>query len=148
MPAFKFRLATLQRLREAHRDERRAQLAEAYRADEILQEQIARLLENLKEMKRRQTAQVGGVNVDPLLDAHRYEMVLRMEQMQLEQQQQKLKVEIERRREALIAADRDVKVLEKLKETQHARFLEEEERRQMKVLDEIAGRTHQSQEVT
>ena len=36
MGKFKFRLATLLRLREATRDERRAELAQAYRADEII----------------------------------------------------------------------------------------------------------------
>ncbi len=43
MRRFTFRLATLQRIRENLRDERRGQLAEAYQADDILQEQEARV---------------------------------------------------------------------------------------------------------
>ena len=38
MTKFKFRLATLLKLREAARDERRGQLAQAYQADEIIAE--------------------------------------------------------------------------------------------------------------
>jgi len=40
MPKFQFRLATLLRLREATRDERRGRLAEAYRVDEVVEAQL------------------------------------------------------------------------------------------------------------
>jgi flagellar export protein FliJ len=45
-----------------------------------------------------------------------------------------------RRREALVAADREVRTLEKLRESQHERFRREEETRETKRLDEVAGR--------
>jgi flagellar FliJ protein len=48
--------------------------------------------------------------------------------------------EIEKRREALVDADRDVRSLEQLREAQLERHREEQERRQMKVLDEVALR--------
>ena len=41
MAKFKFRLATLQRLREVRRDQERASLAEAFRAEQILAEHCA-----------------------------------------------------------------------------------------------------------
>ena len=47
MAKFKFRLATLLRLREATRDQRRAELAEAYRADNVLREHLDRVGQEL-----------------------------------------------------------------------------------------------------
>ena len=48
--------------------------------------------------------------------------------------------EIERRRQTLVQANRDVRVLEKLREKQAGRHRQEEDRRETKVLDEVAGR--------
>jgi len=53
MGRFKFRLATLLRLRELARDERRAQLAQACRAQELLDEQRRRLAEELRTTSQR-----------------------------------------------------------------------------------------------
>jgi flagellar export protein FliJ len=46
--------------------------------------------------------------------------------------------EIERRREVLVEADRDVRVLEKLREKQTERHRYEENRREIRQLDEVA----------
>jgi flagellar protein FliJ len=54
-------------------------------------------------------------------------------------QRKQLAVEIERRREALLAANREVRVLEKLRDHQMERYREEENRRDIKRLDEVAG---------
>lgn len=147
MRKFTFRLATLLRLREAARDERQAQLAEAFRIADSIQERIAELNRELDDLKRQQTAQPGRVDVDRLVAAHRYEMVLRIEQHQNEEQRTAVLAEIERRREALTAANREVRTLEKLRETQQQRHRFEEERQLMKELDEIAGRNHVREEV-
>jgi flagellar export protein FliJ len=45
---------------------------------------------------------------------------------------------VQKRREALMAADRDVRVLEKLRDVQHGRHQEEEARREFQRLDELA----------
>ena len=55
MARFKFQLATLLRLREATRDERRAELAEAFRADDVLveqQEDATRQVSDLRDWQR------------------------------------------------------------------------------------------------
>ena len=52
MATFHFRLATLLRLREAVRDDRRAQLAEAPYAEQLIVERIAALDADLAESKR------------------------------------------------------------------------------------------------
>src|SRR5689334_13830827 len=140
MAKFEFRLASLERLRIHTRDERRAYLAEALDAQRKLEERVLELENNLRALRKMQTLGAGKVNVDRLLDAGRYEMLMRLEQQQAGQQLEAVKVEVERRREMLVAADREVKVLEKLEQTERARFDEEQRRREVKEMDEIASR--------
>jgi flagellar export protein FliJ len=146
MARFQFRLAALQRLREAARDERRAQLAEVFRLAESLAEQKRQVVENLHEVSRNRAVSQGAVDVEKLLAATRYEAVLMVEQAQLERQAAAVAVEIEKRREALVAADRDVRALEKLRETQQARHRAEQEQRSIKQLDEAALRAFGGEE--
>ena len=142
MKKFKFRLATLQRLRESLRDERRGQLAEAYRADEILREQEARLEQEQADMAAvlREASGPGEVEVDRLMADHRYVLLLGAQRQYLGQQRQAVAQEIERRRQLLIEADRDVRVLANLKERQRQRHRDEENRQEIKQLDEVAQR--------
>jgi flagellar export protein FliJ len=133
-------MATLLRLREAARDDRRAELAEALRAHDTICtwiDQVNRELEDLRSTCRR-VAGPGTVDVDLLTTAQRYELLLKAKRQQLQGQKERLMPEIERRRQALVHANRDVRVLEKLRENQHDRYREEENRRQIKILDEVA----------
>jgi flagellar export protein FliJ len=140
----RFRLAPLKRLREAIRDEKRASLAEALRAQEILSEQcddVERHLIELSDSARRAMSP-GRVNVDQLLYAGRYELMLRSKQQLLTQQAQELAAEVDRRQQILAEANRDVRVLEKLEERHATRRREAEEKREQQILDEVAGRRH------
>ena len=130
MAKFKFRLATLLKLREATRDERRAELAQAYQADSLLEKQQDRLRKELAGLllQSRKVAEPGTVDVDQLLETQRYELVLRAQQSQLSAQRQTVAEEIERRRQVLVEADREVRVLEKLRQRQLQRHREEEAR--------------------
>jgi flagellar export protein FliJ len=140
MAKFKFRLTTLLKIREATRDERQAELAEAYRADDILVERLRQISGEFGALLEecRKAAGPGAVNIDRLLEAQRYEVMLRAYEKQTLEQRRRLAEEIERRREALLAANREVRVLEKLREHQLERHREEENRRDIKRLDEIA----------
>lgn len=141
MAKFKFRLAILLRLREAGRDERRGELAEAYQADAIMENQQKEIETNLAELagKCRQAAGPGTVDVDRLVDAQRFEILLRAQQQYIIQQRRAVADEIERRRQNLVEANREVHVLDKLKQRQMQRHREEEGRREIKLLDEAAG---------
>lgn len=142
MAKFRFRLATLQKLRELHRDELRTKLAEAVRANQILDEQLSQVaaeIESLRTM-RRQTVQGEQVDVDPLLQAQRYHGVLLAQQTTMHEQSRLLLAEIERRRQSVVEADRQVKVLEKLHERKLEEYRRGEMRAEMKVLDEVASR--------
>lgn len=146
MARFQFRLATLLQLREAARDERRNQLAEAFRLADTLESQRQEIIENLRQVTEMRAARSGSINVDRLLAASRYEAVLMLEQRNVERRQAALDEEIEKRREALVAADRDVRTLEQLRDTQRERHREEGERQAMKLLDEAALRGFSGEE--
>lgn len=150
MAKFRFRLATLLRLREAVRDERRAQLAEAYLLDRQLLDRKAALEQEIAATKQtnQRTSAAGPLDVDRLVQAHRYELILQSEVGVLENQRNVLAAEIEKRRQALVAAETEVRILEKLREKQQARHREEEALADMKSLDELASRRHQWEEVT
>jgi flagellar protein FliJ len=142
MAKFKFRMATYLRLREAVRDERRSHLAQAYQAEAILLHEQGRLeAESAAAAARvRDAAGPGQVNVDDMLDAQRYQMVLRAQRQQLAGQHQQIQTEIQRRHQALVEANRDVQVLEKLRDRQQDQHRYEENRREIGHLDEIGQR--------
>ena len=149
MAKFRFRLATLLRLRGAVRDERRAQLAEAYLLDRQLVDRKSGLEQEIAATKQSsQKASAGPLDVDRLVQAHRYELILRTEVGVLENQRTVLAAEIEKRRQALVAAETEMRILEKLREKQHARHREQEAVAEMKGLDELASRRHQREEVS
>jgi flagellar FliJ protein len=142
MAEFKFRLATYLRLRETIRDERRSHLAQAYRAEALIQSEQARLDEESAAVgaKIRGAAGPGLVNVDGLLDAQRYQMILRAQSQHLAVQREQVAAEIQRRHQALVEANRDVQVLEKLRARQQEQYRYEENRREIAHLDEIGQR--------
>jgi len=142
MAKFKFRLATLLRLCEVARDERREQLARAYQADEIIEQDRALVADERRALQRRNrvASAPGQLDVDRLLEGRRYELVLQSREQQLAQQHQDVQAEIERRRLALVDANRQVRVLETLREKQLDHHRREENRREIKQLDETAGR--------
>jgi len=59
MSKFKFRMATLLRLRETTRDQRRGELAEAYRVDEVLQRQLQQIEGELTALRLQCRSAVG-----------------------------------------------------------------------------------------
>jgi flagellar protein FliJ len=142
MAKFRFRLATLQKLRELHRDELRSKLAEAVRANQILEDQLTQVAAEIESLQslRRQAVQSSQVNVDPLLEAQRYHGVLLAQQTTMHEQSRLLLAEIERRRQSVVEADRQVKVLEKLHERKLTEFRHDEQRAETKILDEVAAR--------
>ncbi len=149
MGKFKFRLATLLRLREAARDERRTELAEAYRLDDVLRERLHGVEQELSSVRGqcRKAAGPGPVDVDQLVEAQRYELSLKAQQGELDRQREVIATEIQRRHQALVGANRDVRVLEKLRRRQAQRHRHEENRQEIKQLDEAAQHCSVEEEV-
>jgi flagellar export protein FliJ len=140
MARFKFRLATLLKLREAARDERRMELAQAYEADDVLRghsEHVQTEMNSLIDQCRK-AAGPGTIDLDRLIEAQRYEIILKVQQSHLIEQRGRLAAEIERRRVALLAANREVRILEKLREHQAEQYKQEQNRLDVKRLDEVA----------
>jgi len=142
MPKFKFRLSTLQKLRETHRDEMRGRLAEAYQAEQLLAEQIAKVHGEAAELQTHQRGCLENktTNVNQLLDVQRYQSVLRTQLTTMQEQTAMLVTEIEKRRLAVVEADQQVRALEKLRDRQLDAHRREQRLAETKTMDEIAGR--------
>jgi flagellar protein FliJ len=142
MARFEFRLRALLKAREATRDARRVELAQAQAADRELQQHRAALESELggQQAWLRLGAAPGRLDIDRLRTADGYDLILRRELRGLAEQQQALAGEIERRREDVVAADREVRVLEKLRKRQHQQFRQQQALAETKELDEVAAR--------
>ena len=141
MKPFTFRLAGLLSLREAHRDARRtaytAALAEQARAI-AGRETVERKLAGQQDEHRR--AQAGStVTLDVLLRAERYATSIRQELAERAAGERLAEAEVLRQQESLSAAEREVEVLEKLREHQQARYQLDRSRAEVKLFDEVAA---------
>ena len=143
MAKFTFRLAALLRLRESRRDECRAALAEAYRVDEVLARQFDSLVRELDALRTfcRLKASPGAVDIDRLVEAQRYELVARAQQRESPSSGRRWPPRSSRR-QTLVEADREVRVLDKLRERQAEQHRREEELQEAKRLDEVATQQH------
>ena len=140
MSQFKFRLESLVKLRQEDRQQRRVELAEAYKADGILARQADLVALEITDMRKRclAAASPGHVNVDRLVEIQRFEQFLRAKASGLSERKTRLVEEIEKRRLALVEADRQVRVLEKLRERQLETHRTYELKREVAMLDEVA----------
>ncbi|MBA3484307.1 MAG: flagellar export protein FliJ [Pirellulales bacterium] len=141
MARFNFRLQTLRRLREIHRDEQRGRLATAYEAERILAEQRNAVVAETASLvdSQRQLMQQGSLDVTQLLTAQRYQLALEAQIRALADQAARLAEEVERRRQSLVEADREVRVLDKLEERKRQQHREASQRAETKLLDEVAS---------
>jgi len=130
------------KLREQSRDERRRELGQALEAERILRERVAELQSEIAttQERTRQLAGIGSVSVEALLNARRYQLLIKSQVAQTEAQIIQVLEEVEKRRQVLLEADREVKVLEKLRERQLEQYAELQRKQENKQLDEAALR--------
>ena len=145
MAKYRFRLATLRKLRESHRDELRGKLAEAFQAAQLLDEQQLAVAEEMTALQESQRRATSGetTSVSALLEVQRYQAVLRSQQGTLRDQAKLLATEVERRRQSVVEADRQVRVLEKLDERQRLNHQQVQYRVEAREMDEIASRARE-----
>ncbi|QDT69751.1 Flagellar FliJ protein [Planctomycetes bacterium MalM25] len=134
-----FRLQTVVRLREARRDAARAQLADAIRAAEVLGSRQQELRQRFVELNEQRRVASETADTAWLLNAGRYELVLRSDQQTLRDNREAVEREIERRRSAVAAAEQEVRALEQLRERSELAERREKQRREAKRLDEFAS---------
>ena len=125
------------------RDEKQEQLAEALRAEDILQEQISQIEEELSELRRQSAADLrpGVINPDMVLQTQRYELLRRAQSKEIQQKVTQVQAEVQRRRDLLVEAEKQVKVLEKLRQRRAEEFRATQLQAANKNMDEIAQRT-------
>jgi flagellar export protein FliJ len=140
MAKYKFKLEALQKVREAKRAQQRVSLAEAFRAEQVLAASRAEIAVEEVELRRLQRSATGGkyLDVNRLLEAQRYDLLLKARAQELAKQATLLAAETERRRLALVEADREVRIMELLDERHRREHNRERERKEIKQLDEIA----------
>ena len=140
MATFRFRLESALKIRQEKRDVRREELARAYEAEKILDHERQKLRQQRLKLKLhvQQRLQPGVVNVQVLLTAQQYNLLLQSEQQSLDSRAQQLQEEIERRRTALREADSEVQMLEKLEQRQKLQHRRRQSKREVQTLDDTA----------
>lgn len=141
MARFQFRLETLLKLRRSEQLDRQRRLAEAEEAIRRLniQHDELRQQQNTLQQDTRHLAAPGPVNIDLLVQAQRYDSVLQLQRRALQQQLALIQAERDRRYEALVAASRQVRALEKYRDRLREQHRREESRKEKQQHDEIAG---------
>jgi flagellar FliJ protein len=147
MARFEFRLKSLLMLRQSARDQCRLALAASQDTLHQLDRQRDALERQLVQQREASRAGAVTATIDPrhLLALHRYQSELRGQLDLLAQRQRQLLAQIERQREELLAADREVRTLEKLRERQWDQFRRDQALAETKTLDEIASHPALSQ---
>ncbi|MEM8864208.1 MAG: flagellar export protein FliJ [Planctomycetota bacterium] len=141
MPPYKFRFEVVRRVRQTRRDELRGELAAAYQAAEKLADEKRSLEAELQQLRQHMTATAAAkqMNIGSLLDSQRYELILKSQIVQVDRKAQLVEQEIDRRRQAVVAAEREVKVMDTLDAKGQQLHRVEEMRADNKQMDEIAG---------
>jgi flagellar protein FliJ len=141
---YEFRYRALLKLRLARRDRCRQILAGllsddhvlAARRDSVEKQRVGQLDE------LRALASTGTVDVDRTISRRYYAARLAGEIQTLERTRALVAKQLEQCRQALSFADREVKVLEKLEERQRSEFMYEQNRREIRELDETWVAAH------
>lgn len=146
MARFRFRLESVLKLRRATRDERRAELARAAAAEQVLLERQQQLAEQRAANARHRRAEAGVLDVDALIAAARFDAALQAQQVVLARQLDAVRAEVHRRQQQLVEADREVRVLERLRELHARQHQQRAEQLQVRDLDEVAARQHRRED--
>ncbi|MBW3543460.1 MAG: flagellar export protein FliJ [Planctomycetes bacterium] len=139
MRPFTFRLQSLLKYRRHRRDLRRQLLAQV-QADLRRLRDDARRLEQAREKQLnelRELSAPGAVDIDRAAARRYHAGRLQGEIFMRERQQLAVAAQVEMCRQALVQADREVRVLERLEDRQREDYRVEAERRATRELDEL-----------
>ena len=139
---FTFRLEPLISIRNSVLKEKQASLAQAFEWMRIIEEERLRLEQDIASnmQSAREMLHSGKIDANFLLGVQRLDAFL---SPQLEKARLAIVLheeEIERRRQAVLEANKDLKIIEKLKEREYEKYLVDERRKETIEMDEIAGR--------
>lgn len=139
MSEFQFSLQSVLKVRLAERDGRRTELADAQRSLLALQTEFGRLERDLQHLRAqlRRSLLPGSLDVAHLQSCNACELTLRREIDLLDQQRRDAEKEAEQCHAALIQADQQVRMLEKLSDKQREEHSRDEKKRERRHLDEL-----------
>jgi flagellar export protein FliJ len=135
---FRFRFDALQRYREYRRDLVRLLFAQVLQErEQLLSERRAKHAQHLRQFEEIRSATAkGNVDVDAAAARRYHAGQITMEVVQLERQIVLVEEQLEACRSALVAAEKDVDVLERLAEKQRRTFEYEQGRREQLALED------------
>lgn len=141
MRPFRFRFDSLMDLRARERDQAGMDVAKAVEAIDRVNEQIAQIEQQRTDIRNQQheTLQRDGVSVDQMLQHGRYDVQLHADQINLRQTLTQLNTELEKRRVHLVAAEAEVKRLERLRATQLAEHRVLESKQEQAEADDLTS---------
>jgi flagellar FliJ protein len=144
-----FQLQTVLDYRETKESQAQQSLAEARRMEHQLQQELERLHNDLRRLENEQEAkQAAGLECRELLLYQNGKECRRSRMRELEARIASARQEVERKRQDLLRASRDKKLLEKVKERQSERLCQHLLKQEQERMDEIAttsfvkGRTY------
>ncbi|MBC8876789.1 MAG: flagellar export protein FliJ [Planctomycetes bacterium] len=143
MSEFRFSLHSILKVRLAERDGRRAELEDVERSQLGLQRDMDRLAQELQQSRvhSRGFLSPGSIDIAHLQDCHSNEQTLRQKIDRLGRQKEQAAKKVEQCRAALLQADRQLRMLEKLSDKQRQAYRHDEEKRENRLLDELAGQS-------
>jgi flagellar FliJ protein len=129
---FTFRLEPLISIRDNVLKEKQAELAKAYEAMRIIEEAKQKTERNIEDNLQagREMLQSGKIDVNFLLGIREHEMFLLAQLEQIRKDTIEIEKEIDFRRNAVVEANKELKIIEKLKEKKHEHYLVEEKRKE------------------
>lgn len=142
MARFEFRLQGLLGLREAERDARRSELAESLAAQQRLRQQYDHVADEVirQARDRRHATTSGRLDVDRLRVASQFEQSLRHELQAVARRLQGLEVLLAEQQTALVESQRQVRVLENLRQRDLLQFQAAQQASELRLLDEAGAR--------
>jgi len=142
---FTFRLDPLITIRDNTLKECQAELAKAYHARQIVEETRLKFEKDIEEslQSARKMLESGTIDVTFLLTLQDHKTYRTAQLAKIAEDIKKIDEEIERRRALVVAANKELKIVEKLKEKRYEKYLEEQNKAEMKIMDEIAGNRRQ-----
>ncbi|MDR2117438.1 MAG: flagellar FliJ family protein [Planctomycetaceae bacterium] len=137
--AFRFQLEPLITIRDNTLKEKQGELAKAYEARRIVEEKQQELKQELAEniVAGRQRLQTETIDIEFLLGLRRHEAYLNAQINDVQERLQQIDAEIELRRNAVLEANKELKMIEKLKEKRYEKYRAEENRKETIRIDEI-----------
>jgi flagellar FliJ protein len=146
MKAFKFKLAPVLRIRRHEEEQQRLKFAKVRQQQQNLEDELTRVHQEIERHNRGSAEDMAGPDSgDAQRMQHRklnvhfnYLQDLHQRVWDLKQEIREIKKEVEKERQALVSANKRVKVLENLESQQRMQFLERVDKLEEKQLNEIA----------